>query len=202
MTDDPAGTVAVNATLTALDRAGVAAQAATAASQGFGCVKVKVGVGDDAGRVAAVRAALGSEVALRLDANGAWDAEEAVRAIDARTGRPSAGRGANARPGGGTGGARARQYPRGDRRDGGRARRAWRGSGRRGVLEDLSLRRDLRRDRSRGARARLRRGGLSRLHARWAFERGGRSARRRGARLARPRAPLRPGDAQPVRGPG
>jgi L-alanine-DL-glutamate epimerase-like enolase superfamily enzyme len=40
-------------------------------------------VGDDAGRVAAVRAAAGPEVALRLDANGAWNVEEAVRAIDA-----------------------------------------------------------------------------------------------------------------------
>jgi L-alanine-DL-glutamate epimerase-like enolase superfamily enzyme len=83
LTDDPAVAVAVNATLTALDRAGVAAQAAQAASEGFGCVKVKVGVGDDAGRVAAARAAMGPEVALRLDANGAWSVEEAVRAIDA-----------------------------------------------------------------------------------------------------------------------
>jgi L-alanine-DL-glutamate epimerase-like enolase superfamily enzyme len=83
MTDNPVGTVAVNATLTALDRAGVAAQAATAASQGFGCVKMKVGVGDDGGRVAAARAAMGPKVALRLDANGAWSVEEAVRAIDA-----------------------------------------------------------------------------------------------------------------------
>jgi L-alanine-DL-glutamate epimerase-like enolase superfamily enzyme len=35
-------------------------------------VKVKVGVGDDAGRVAAVRAAAGRDVAIRVDANGAW----------------------------------------------------------------------------------------------------------------------------------
>jgi L-alanine-DL-glutamate epimerase-like enolase superfamily enzyme len=40
-------------------------------------------VGDDAGRVAAVRAAVGPEVELRLDANGAWDVEEAVRSIEA-----------------------------------------------------------------------------------------------------------------------
>src|SRR6202035_1239828 len=50
---------------------------------GFTCLKVKVGIGDDAGRVAAARAAAGPEVALRLDANGAWDVAEAVRAIDA-----------------------------------------------------------------------------------------------------------------------
>ncbi len=42
-----------------------------------------VGVGDDAGRVAAVRAAAGPHVALRLDANGAWGVEQAVRTIDA-----------------------------------------------------------------------------------------------------------------------
>jgi L-alanine-DL-glutamate epimerase-like enolase superfamily enzyme len=45
-------------------------------------VKLKVGTGDDAGRVAAVRAALGPDADLRLDANGAWTADEAVRAID------------------------------------------------------------------------------------------------------------------------
>jgi L-alanine-DL-glutamate epimerase-like enolase superfamily enzyme len=83
LTDDPATAVEVNATLTALDRAGVAQQAAQAASEGFTCVKVKVGIGDDGGRVAAARAAMGPEVALRLDANGAWSVEEAVRAIDA-----------------------------------------------------------------------------------------------------------------------
>jgi hypothetical protein len=46
-------------------------------------VKVKVGVGDDAGRVAAVRAAMGPAAALRLDANGAWEVEEAIAAIAA-----------------------------------------------------------------------------------------------------------------------
>jgi len=45
-------------------------------------VKVKVGVGDDAGRVAAVRAAAGPDILLRLDANGAWSQEEAVRMIE------------------------------------------------------------------------------------------------------------------------
>jgi L-Ala-D/L-Glu epimerase len=64
--------VDVNATLGAEDRAGAAAQAAAAREAGFGCVKVKVGIGDDAGRVAAVRAAVGPDVAVRVDANGAW----------------------------------------------------------------------------------------------------------------------------------
>ncbi len=67
-----ASAVAVNATIGAEDRAGAAAQAAAAARAGFACVKVKVGIGDDAGRVAAVRAAVGPETAIRVDANGAW----------------------------------------------------------------------------------------------------------------------------------
>jgi L-alanine-DL-glutamate epimerase-like enolase superfamily enzyme len=83
ITDSPATSVPVNATLSALDRVGVAEQAAEAVRDGFECLKVKVGVGDDAGRLAAVRAAAGPGVALRLDANGAWSVEEAVRAIDA-----------------------------------------------------------------------------------------------------------------------
>ncbi len=83
LSDLPAADVAVNATLSALDRTGAAEQAAQAVREGFACVKLKVGVGDDAGRVAAVRAAAGPEVALRLDANGAWSIEEAVAAIEA-----------------------------------------------------------------------------------------------------------------------
>jgi L-Ala-D/L-Glu epimerase / N-acetyl-D-glutamate racemase len=83
LTDVPARDVPVNATLSALDRAGVADEAAAAVAAGFDCIKVKVGVGDDPGRVAAARAAAGPEVALRLDANGAWDVEQAVRMIDA-----------------------------------------------------------------------------------------------------------------------
>jgi L-alanine-DL-glutamate epimerase-like enolase superfamily enzyme len=83
LSDGPAATVPVNATISALDRAGVAEAAARAVADGFTCLKVKVGVGDDAGRVAAARAAAGPEAALRLDANGAWSVAEAVRAIDA-----------------------------------------------------------------------------------------------------------------------
>jgi L-alanine-DL-glutamate epimerase-like enolase superfamily enzyme len=82
LSDDFAQAVQVNATLSAHDRAGAAAQAAQAVAEGFSCLKVKVGIGDDAGRVAAVRAAAGPETALRLDANGAWSVEEAVRAIE------------------------------------------------------------------------------------------------------------------------
>src|SRR5207302_1281207 len=59
LTDEPVPAVAVNATLTAADRSGVAEQAAAAAREGFGCAKLKVGTGDDGGRVAAARAAAG-----------------------------------------------------------------------------------------------------------------------------------------------
>ncbi|MGD0453103.1 MAG: mandelate racemase/muconate lactonizing enzyme family protein [Solirubrobacteraceae bacterium] len=83
LTDDPAARVPVNATLSALDRRGAAEQAAAAVREGYTCLKLKVGVGDDAGRVAATRAAAGPAVALRLDANGAWDVEQAVATIDA-----------------------------------------------------------------------------------------------------------------------
>jgi L-Ala-D/L-Glu epimerase len=83
LSDDAATHVPVNATLAALDRAGAAEQAAAAVRAGFQCLKLKVGVGDDAGRVAATRAAAGPQVALRLDANGAWSVEQAVAAIEA-----------------------------------------------------------------------------------------------------------------------
>jgi L-alanine-DL-glutamate epimerase-like enolase superfamily enzyme len=72
------GTIAVNALVGAEDRASASAQSAAATAAGFPCVKVKVGVGDDAGRVAAVRAAVGRDVAIRLDANGAWSVEQAL----------------------------------------------------------------------------------------------------------------------------
>ena len=83
LTDDPAAHVPVNATISSLDRASVAEDAAAAVREGFDCIKLKVATGDDAGRVAAARAAAGPEIALRLDANGGWDVEQAVRCIEA-----------------------------------------------------------------------------------------------------------------------
>jgi len=75
--------VEVNYTLAASDRAGAAAEAAAARAAGFRTVKVKVGIGDDAGRLAAVRAVLGPSTAIRLDANGAWSVDEATAALRA-----------------------------------------------------------------------------------------------------------------------
>jgi L-Ala-D/L-Glu epimerase len=82
LSDGCATEIPVNATIASLDRASVAEQAARAVQEGFTCVKLKVGVGDDAGRVAAARAGAGPRTQLRLDANGAWGVDEAVRAIE------------------------------------------------------------------------------------------------------------------------
>jgi L-Ala-D/L-Glu epimerase len=83
LSEQPARAVEVNATLTASDPERAAEQAASAVAEGFQCIKLKVGIGADAARVAAVRAAAGPQAALRLDANGAWNVEQAVGAIEA-----------------------------------------------------------------------------------------------------------------------
>ncbi len=83
LSDRPAREVPVNATLTALEESAVAEQAAEAVRAGFTCLKLKVGVGEDSARVAAARSAAGPGAALRLDANGAWNVEQAVAAIGA-----------------------------------------------------------------------------------------------------------------------
>lgn len=75
--------VEVNYTIASADRAGAARESANARSSGFRCVKLKVAIGDDAGRLAAVRAAAGPEMAIRLDANGAWSVPEAAAALAA-----------------------------------------------------------------------------------------------------------------------
>ncbi|MGE5049358.1 MAG: mandelate racemase/muconate lactonizing enzyme family protein [Deltaproteobacteria bacterium] len=56
----------------------LAREAQRAAAEGYGTVKLKVGFEDDYARAAVVRDAVGPEVKLRLDANGAWTAEEAL----------------------------------------------------------------------------------------------------------------------------
>lgn len=73
--------VQVNETIGAIDRAGAASEATAARRAGFDTVKVKVGVGDDAGRLAAVRVAAGPGMAIRLDANGAWSEDQALAAL-------------------------------------------------------------------------------------------------------------------------
>lgn len=75
--------VEVNATIAAPDRSGAVAQAAVAREAGFRTLKLKVATGDDAGRVAAVRAFAGPHMQIRLDANGAWTVPEAAAALSA-----------------------------------------------------------------------------------------------------------------------
>jgi o-succinylbenzoate synthase len=73
-------TVAVNATLGALDPEAAGRSAAALVEQGFATLKVKVGVGSmqaDGERVRAVRRAA-PRVRLRVDANGAWSEAAAL----------------------------------------------------------------------------------------------------------------------------
>jgi O-succinylbenzoate synthase len=77
--------VPVNALVPAVNAEMAAELAAEAVAAGMTTMKVKVGGGslaEDADRVAAVRAALGPAGRIRLDANGAWDLDTAVAAID------------------------------------------------------------------------------------------------------------------------
>jgi L-Ala-D/L-Glu epimerase / N-acetyl-D-glutamate racemase len=73
--------VAVNYTLAGASPEDVAASAATARAEGFDCFKLKIGLPDDGARVAAVRDAIGPDALLRVDANAAWGAAEAVKRI-------------------------------------------------------------------------------------------------------------------------
>ncbi len=73
----------VNMTLPAGPPDEVAARAREGLADGYACFKVKVGLPDDAERVAAARGAVGPWPALRVDANRAWSVDEAVQAIRA-----------------------------------------------------------------------------------------------------------------------
>jgi L-Ala-D/L-Glu epimerase len=75
--------LAVNLTLGAGPPDEVGVRARSGVRDGYACFKLKVGLPDDADRVAAVREAVGPWPALRVDANGAWSVDEAVRAIRA-----------------------------------------------------------------------------------------------------------------------
>lgn len=73
--------IPVNQTLSAGPPEEVAAHAGTGLRHGYSCFKLKVGLPDDADRVAAVREAIGPWPALRLDAGGAWEVGEAIRTV-------------------------------------------------------------------------------------------------------------------------
>lgn len=85
--DDRVETVPVNATLGAdTSPSNVARRASEVVAAGFRTLKLKVGSNgteEDVERVRAIRDAVGDDVTLRVDANGAWTLDQARRAIDA-----------------------------------------------------------------------------------------------------------------------
>src|SRR5262245_11582177 len=82
-----AAAVPINATVGAVDIVAASRAAGQAAQAGILCVNLKVGVAGtraaELERIAAVRAALGDDVVLRIDANAAWDVSEAIAIIRA-----------------------------------------------------------------------------------------------------------------------
>ena len=78
-----AAPVTCNATLTAGEPEAVAAQAERWGELGFETFKLKVGAPGDVAQVEAVRAAIGPEPRLRVDANGIWSPDEAVAKLAA-----------------------------------------------------------------------------------------------------------------------
>jgi len=77
--------VATDVTVSTGATPGMAEVAAARAKEGFGVLKLKVGTDPaaDVERVRAVRAAVGPDVAIRLDANQGWSTRDAVRVIGA-----------------------------------------------------------------------------------------------------------------------
>ena len=84
---DPSDGVGVNATLPSLGPEAMAEAARQSVEAGFETLKLKGGAERETEvlveRVAAVRRAVGPDVALRLDVNGAWDASTAEDRIEA-----------------------------------------------------------------------------------------------------------------------
>jgi o-succinylbenzoate synthase len=73
--------VRCNATLVAAEPAAVAEDALRWADAGFSTFKLKLGTGNDAGQVRAVREAVGPEARIRVDANAAWDVATAKQTL-------------------------------------------------------------------------------------------------------------------------
>jgi muconate cycloisomerase len=80
---ESARAVECNATLVAGPPNSVAADAERWLERGFSTFKLKVGVEGDVGQVEAVRAAIGAQPRIRVDANGTWPPEEAVMRLTA-----------------------------------------------------------------------------------------------------------------------
>lgn len=78
-----ATTAPTDVTLSAAGTDALVAAAARRVAEGFTVLKIKVGAdpAGDIARIKAVRAAVGEEIGLRLDANQGWNAKEAVHII-------------------------------------------------------------------------------------------------------------------------
>jgi len=80
--EEPRGRVAVSALVSASGAEEASADAAVEVARGARCVKLKVGGEPDLAafirRIRAVRAAVGDDVELRLDANGWWSVADAI----------------------------------------------------------------------------------------------------------------------------
>ncbi len=84
--EKPRDVVPVNALISANEPRAVAREATRLVRAGFETIKLKVAHGAleaDAPRVAALRSAIGPGIRLRLDANGGWERDAALRALDA-----------------------------------------------------------------------------------------------------------------------
>jgi L-Ala-D/L-Glu epimerase len=75
--------VRCNATLPAANPSATRAMLEGWQSEGFRTYKLKVGLAGDVTQVATVRQALGDEVAIRIDANGAWSVDDAADRLEA-----------------------------------------------------------------------------------------------------------------------
>ncbi len=86
LTPDARPVVPVNATIGQSTPDQAVREARDAVSHGFNTLKLKVGMGASVSaeveRVDVVRDAIGPNVVLRLDANGAWPVEEAIRILN------------------------------------------------------------------------------------------------------------------------
>jgi L-Ala-D/L-Glu epimerase len=81
-----ADAVICNATLTAGNPSATQAMLVSWVAQGFKTFKLKVGLPGDVTQVATVRETLGDDVAIRVDANGAWSVDEAAARLEALAG--------------------------------------------------------------------------------------------------------------------
>jgi L-alanine-DL-glutamate epimerase-like enolase superfamily enzyme len=78
-----ASPVVCNATLPAANPAATRLLAEDWAAEGFRTFKLKVGLAGDVTQVATVRQSLGDEIAIRVDANGAWGVDDAADRLEA-----------------------------------------------------------------------------------------------------------------------